>query len=89
MDDKRFDNLARLVGRGASRRTILKGLLGLGGTAVSGSIAADGVDARGPFTRTRIPPPPPPTTTTTTPAPTTTTPAPGPGFRCGLDCCAD
>ena len=31
MDDKRFDHLAKLVGKGASRRSILKGLLGLGG----------------------------------------------------------
>ena len=74
MDDKRFDHLVRLVGTGASRRSILKGLLGLGGVVATGTVAADTADARGRGTRPTIPPPPPPDpTTTTTPAPTTTT----------------
>ena len=38
MDDRRFDALARHLGQGGSRRRLLKGLLGLGGTAVVGSI---------------------------------------------------
>jgi hypothetical protein len=61
MDDRRFDSLTRLIGHGASRRTILKGLLGLGGVAVTGTIAPDGTDARTAGTRVSIPPPPPPT----------------------------
>jgi hypothetical protein len=91
MDGTRFDNLAKLVGKGASRRTILKGLLGLGGIAITGTVAGD-ADARTLGTRPTIPPPPPPPPpTTTTPAPTTTTadPCPLPAFKCGLDCCAD
>jgi hypothetical protein len=36
MGDNRFDELVRLIGHGASRRTILKGLLGLGGAAAVG-----------------------------------------------------
>jgi hypothetical protein len=71
MDDSRFDQLTRLVARGASRRAILKGLLGLG-AAVS---SAEGVDARPVRTRPTIPPPPPPTTS----PPTTTTAVPCPG----------
>ena len=31
MDDRRFDSLARSLASGASRRSVLKGLLGLGG----------------------------------------------------------
>lgn len=33
MDDRRFDGLAKIMASGASRRSILKGLLGLGGAA--------------------------------------------------------
>lgn len=38
MDDRRFDALTRHLGQGGSRRQLLQGLLGLGGTAVVGSI---------------------------------------------------
>ncbi len=71
MDGSRFDHLTRMLGRGASRRSVLRGLLGIGGVAV----AAPGVDARNARTRPTIPPPPP----ATTPAPTTTTAPPCPG----------
>ncbi|MEZ4500251.1 MAG: hypothetical protein R2839_09270 [Thermomicrobiales bacterium] len=37
MDNRRFDQLTRLIGQGASRRTILKGLLGLGGATIAGA----------------------------------------------------
>ncbi|MGD9712110.1 MAG: hypothetical protein AB7V46_08610, partial [Thermomicrobiales bacterium] len=47
MDDKKFDSLAKLVGKGASRRTVFKGLFGLGGAAIAGGVSSDGVDARG------------------------------------------
>src|SRR5687767_13419590 len=72
MDDRHFDRLAKLVGAGSSRRSILKGLVGLGGTALVGSVATDTANARPISTRPTIPPPPPPpppTTTTTTAAP--------------------
>jgi hypothetical protein len=60
VDDKRFDGLTRAIARGASRRSVLKGLLGLGGAAITGTIAANGTDARTAGTRVSIPPPPPP-----------------------------
>jgi hypothetical protein len=87
MDGNRFDTLAKMVGRGASRRSILKGLLGLGGASITGATISNDAGARGRGSRPTIPPPPPPTTTTTTPAPTTTTAETCTGFRCGLDCC--
>jgi hypothetical protein len=37
MDDRRFDVLARRLSQGASRRSLVKGLLGLGGAVVAGS----------------------------------------------------
>jgi hypothetical protein len=74
MDDKKFDGLTKLFGSGSSRRTILKGLLGIGGATVTGTAAAGEVDARQVGgTRPTIPPPPPQTTTTTT---TTAAPCP-------------
>lgn len=36
MDDRRFDSLVKSFAGGASRRSVLKGLLGLGGAAVTG-----------------------------------------------------
>jgi hypothetical protein len=60
LDDKRFDQLARMVGKGASRRSIIKGLLGLGGSAIAGTVVTNDADARFVGTRPTIPPPPPP-----------------------------
>ncbi|MBX3068885.1 MAG: hypothetical protein KF883_00155 [Thermomicrobiales bacterium] len=74
MDDTRFDQLTRLFGQGASRRTLIKGFLGIGGAAAAGSVVADQAGARDARTRPTIPEPPPPATTTSS----TTTPAPCP-----------
>jgi len=57
MDDNRFDALVKMFGNGASRRSILKGLFGLGGAAVAGGVAVDQADARTIGTRPTIPPP--------------------------------
>ena len=42
MDDRRFDSFAKALAEGKSRRTVLKGLLGLGGAALAGSVILDG-----------------------------------------------
>jgi hypothetical protein len=42
MDDRRFDSLTKALAKGKSRRTVLKGLLGLGSAAIAGSIVLDG-----------------------------------------------
>ncbi len=42
MDDRRFDSLAKAVASGASRRSVIKGILGLGGTAIAGSVLLGG-----------------------------------------------
>ena len=42
MDDRRFDSLAKAVASGASRRSVLKGILGLGGAALAGGVLLDG-----------------------------------------------
>ncbi len=57
MDDRRFDSLARSLANGASRRSVLKGILGLGSATLAGGILLDGETdaARRP---TPIPPPP-------------------------------
>ena len=85
MDDRRFDSFARSLASGASRRSVLKGLLGLGGAAATGGmLRSDAAEAA------RRPTP--------TPKPVT---CPGrqtwngsqcvcPGnapYKCGPDCC--
>jgi len=46
MDDRRFDSLVKALATGTSRRSVFKGLLGLGGvTAIGGSLLQDGADA--------------------------------------------
>lgn len=42
MDGSRFDHLTRSLAAGASRRSVLKGLLGLGGAAVAGGALLEG-----------------------------------------------
>src|SRR5262245_7755957 len=37
MDDRRFDSIVKSLASGASRRSVLKGILGLSGVAVAGS----------------------------------------------------
>jgi hypothetical protein len=41
VENRRFDSLARSLASGASRRSVLKGLLGLGGAAVAGGVLRD------------------------------------------------
>ncbi len=45
MDDRRFDALTRALGRDVSRRTLIKGLLGIGGLAAVSSAVFDDTDA--------------------------------------------
>ncbi|MBX3071119.1 MAG: hypothetical protein KF883_11510 [Thermomicrobiales bacterium] len=87
MDSSRFDDLVRSLASGASRRRLLKGIIGIG-AVVTASEALES-DAREQRTRPTIPPPPPPPATTT-PAPTTSPPNPCPGMaRCSIDGCCD
>ena len=39
MEDTRFDTIARQLGSGSSRRSVLKGLFGIGGVAAVGLAA--------------------------------------------------
>lgn len=62
MDDKRFDSIARQLGSVSSRRSVLKGLLGLGGVAAVGLAVHGQTDAArrgfsGPFGPTPVPTP--------------------------------
>ncbi len=85
MDDRRFDSLTRSLASGASRRSVLKGILGLGGAAVAaGTVLDQQADAA------RRPTPTP----TPVKCPGRQTPVNGvctcPGdapFKCGPDCC--
>ena len=45
MDDNRFDSLTRLLASGVSRRSLLKGLLGIGGVTAAGSVLNEDADA--------------------------------------------
>lgn len=45
MDDRRFDSLTRAVASAQNRRTVLKGLLGLGGIALTGAAVTGSADA--------------------------------------------
>src|SRR5690349_16906798 len=38
MDDKRFDSITKALASGVSRRSVFKGLFGLGGTALTGAV---------------------------------------------------
>jgi hypothetical protein len=46
MDDRKFDSLTKALASGHSRRSILKGLLGLGGGAVAAAVAGEEADAQ-------------------------------------------
>jgi hypothetical protein len=48
MDGTRFDALTRALGSGGSRRTVLKGLLGIAGIAAAGGLPGDAEAARRP-----------------------------------------
>ncbi len=87
MDNRRFDELTRRMGRGASRRTLLKGLFGIGSIAATGAVLHDVDAARRGYTG---PPTLAPWPTAT--AQPTSTPSPTPTITpnlCGLSgvCC--
>lgn len=71
MDDRRFDAVTRTFARSGSRRTLFKGLLGVGGAAAAGAILLE------PHTNAARRPTP-------TPRPVT---CPGNQVPCGTDCC--
>ncbi len=59
MDDRRFDSLVRTMASGASRRQVLKGLLGLGAGSVGAAVVAGGADAaRRGYSGPNVQPPP-------------------------------
>jgi hypothetical protein len=69
VDDRQFDRLTRAIGSGASRRTLLKGLIGAGGVIGLVEIMTGAGDAaRRGFTGPTLP---------DTPVPTPTAPAAG------------
>jgi hypothetical protein len=85
MDDRRFDALTKSLVSGRSRRSVLKGLLGLGGAAMAGGTLLDG---EGKAARRPTPTPRPPS------CPGRQTPINGQcvcpadaPFACGPDCC--
>ncbi len=93
MDGRRFDSLVRAFASGSSRRSVLKGLLGIGGAAATGSLVADHADARAIATRPTVPPPTtrppaPPPTTTTTPCPAGQQQCPNSTVCCPTGTCA-
>lgn len=45
MDDRRFDELVKSLAGRQNRRTVLRGLLGLGGVAIGGSMFSDRAEA--------------------------------------------
>lgn len=45
MDDRKFDSIARQLGAGSTRRSVLKGLLGIGGIAATGVILQNQTEA--------------------------------------------
>lgn len=62
MDDRRFDTIARQLGAGSSRRSVFKGLLGIGGVAAFGMAMHGQTEAArrgfsGPFAPTPVPTP--------------------------------
>lgn len=62
MDDRRFDTIARQLGAGSSRRSVFKGLLGIGGVAAVGMAMHGQTEAArrgfsGPFAPTPVPTP--------------------------------
>lgn len=87
MDDRRFDSLAKTLATGKSRRSVVKGLLGLGGAAVIGST---GLDHEAEAARRSLPTPTP----VRCPGQQVAGPGgvcacPGDLRTCGPDCCND
>src|SRR5687768_15825743 len=87
MDDRRIDLISKALAGEASRRALLRALLGLG-SATAAAVVIHDASSRTAGTRPAIPPPPPPQPTPVpTVSPPTPTPPPCGGFACGLDCC--
>jgi hypothetical protein len=85
MDDRRFDQLVKAVASGASRRSVLKGMLGLGGAALVGGAALE----PGAKAARRPTPTPKPITCPGNQTPVNgvcTCPGSAPN-KCGPDCC--
>ncbi len=76
MDGKRFDDLTRRVGKGHSRRSILKSLLGVGSVAAGAVTVPAATDARTSRSRPTVPPPANPS-------------CPLPMQMCGDQCCGE
>jgi hypothetical protein len=55
MEERRFDAITRLLGQGGSRRTLLKGLVGLGGATAAGAALRDTEAARRGYAGPRFP----------------------------------
>jgi hypothetical protein len=90
MDDRRFDALTKSLASGSSRRSLIKGLLGLAGLATTGAIVRNEVDAArrgssGPSAPT--PPPLPTAQPTRTAVPTKAPSCPGRQVPCDGGCC--
>src|SRR5689334_6521114 len=83
MDDRRFDHPVRSLANGGSRRTLIKGLLGLGGIAAVGSVALDD-EVRA--ARRSTPTPKPPTCPGSQVWDGSACVCPS-GTQCGPDCC--
>lgn len=60
MEGRKFDELTRFIGRSQSRRSMLKGLLGIGGVAAAASVRPGAADARTIGARPTVPPAPTP-----------------------------
>ena len=87
MDDRRFDSLAKAFASGKTRRSMLKGILGLGGAALAGGVLLenDAAAARRPATK-----PKPVTCSGQQTWNGTACVCPGSApDECGPDCCTD
>lgn len=99
MDDRRFDAFVKTLAAGTSRRSLIKGLIGVAGVATAGMVLDDRTEAArrgfsGPILPTAAPPTPtpiPPTATAAPPTPTSGACLPG-GASCVVNdpsaCCS-
>jgi hypothetical protein len=92
MDDRRFDTLIRAFGQGGSRRSLLKGLLGLGGVTAAGTALLRDTEAArrgqsGPAVPTALPTVPAPPTEIPAPTESAAPSCPGNQTPCGTGCC--
>ena len=83
MDDQQFDRLTRAIGAGASRRTLFKGVFGVGAVVALVELLTDSGDAaRRGFDGPSLPNTPTPPAPTPTPRPPTPTASAGGGCPC-------